>query len=191
MTKRTLFIAWSNSSHVHRMLGGLCIIVLGGLWLGAYEGRGIGPVHAHGTGEPLLTHEPVGPYILYAWLEPWPAATGTMHVTVSVNEPLSDNPQQTYPVLNADVILRAHPPDPEAVGVQTQATHENALNKLFYEGRLFLPTPGQWQLYLDIQADMGSATHTWMVDVGGPTQTAPMGFIPRLADWFRSLFRRG
>lgn len=150
-----------------------------------------GTVHAHGSGEPLLAHEEVGPYILYVWIEPWPGETGEMHVTVSVNEPVPGNPVQTYPVLDAHVTLNAQPLDHEAATVQVSATHENAINKLFYEGRPFLATPGQWELHLDIQAEAGSATHAWIVDVGGTPQQVRTGWGQRLLDWFRSLFHRG
>ncbi len=151
----------------------------------------IAAVYAHGTGEPLLAHEPVGPYILYVWIEPWPAETGEMHVTVSVNEPLPDKPEQTYPILHADVTLRAEPVAHEAEVVQAQATHEKAVNKLFYEGHLFLATPGQWTLYLEIRSEAGTATHEWILDVGGDNKPVQRSMGHRIMNWFRNLFRRG
>ncbi len=177
---------WNESWRQGRQTVRIGILMVCLLWM---AGSG-SPIHAHGSGEPLLAHEEVGPYILYVWIEPWPGTTGEMHVTVSVNEPVADRSLQTYPVLDANVTIVAKHLDLEVDAVRVQATHEHAVNKLFYEGRLWLAAPGIWELQLDIQAAAGNITHTWIVDVGGDPQPVRTGFGQRLLDWFRSLWRR-
>lgn len=176
------------------LLGGLCL---------CWGGR-IGLLEAHGGGTPVVSAVPSGPFVLYAWIEPWPAETGELHVTVSVNAPAPDDAERKDPVLQANVVIQAMPADNADRMVQAVATHEQAANKLFYEGRLVLPTPGVWNLQLRIDAQQGTTTHELPIEVTGaaldaiPEEQEPVagtesgngehGFLGRLLAWFRSLF---
>ena len=142
---------------------------------------------AHGS-DIVLSRAQAGPFILYAWIAPWPAETGEVHVTVSVNEPARDTPQQENPVLNAQVTVQAAPAQAAGPAVQAPATHANAVNKLFYEARFVLPTPGEWTLTLQVQSDAGAAELALPLTVIGEELRAPAGWWGRLMAWTRSLF---
>ena len=138
-------------------------------------------VWGHGGGEPFLSDVQVGPYSLYVWLDPLPAQTGELHVTVSVNLPATDGSE---PVTGLKVLMRATHPDGGVVEVP--ATHDNALNKLFYEGRLGLEQAGTWTIDLLIGDGPDQVAHAVEVDVAAKP-SAWQAFL----GWFRALFNRG
>ncbi len=137
-------------------------------------------VWGHGGGEPFLSDEAAGPYSLYVWLDPLPAQTGELHVTVSVNM-AADGASE--PVTGLPVLMRARHPD--GWEVEAPATHENALNKLFYEGRLDLQQVGTWTIDLLMGEGADQVVHAIDVDVAA-TPSAWQAFL----DWFRTLFNR-
>lgn len=137
-------------------------------------------VWGHGGGEPFLSDVAAGPYSLYVWLDPLPAQTGELHVTVSVNVPVDG---ASEPVTDLPVLMRARHPD--GWEVEASATHENALNKLFYEGRLDLQQAGTWTIDLQMGDGPDQVVHSIDVDVAA-TPGAWQAFL----DWFRALFNR-
>ncbi len=137
-------------------------------------------VWGHGGGEPFLSDVEAGPYSLYVWLDPLPAQTGELHVTVSVNVPVDD---ASEPVTGLPVLMRARHSD--GWEVEAPATHENALNKLFYEGRLDLQQAGTWTIDLLMGDGPDQVVHAMEVDVAAQP-SAWQAFL----DWFRALFNR-
>ena len=137
-------------------------------------------VWGHGGGEPFLSDVAAGPYSLYVWLDPLPAQTGELHVTVSVN---MDADGASEPVTGLSVLMRARHPD--GWEVEAPATHENALNKLFYEGRLDLKQTGPWTIDLLMGDASEQVVHSIEVDVASQP-SAWQAFL----DWFRALFDR-
>lgn len=137
-------------------------------------------VWGHGGGAPFLSDVAAGPYSLYVWLDPLPAQTGELHVTVSVNVPVDD---ASEPVTGLPVLMRARHPD--GWEVEAPATHENALNKLFYEGRLDLQQAGTWTIDLLMGNGPDQVVHSIDVDVAAQP-SAWQAFL----DWFRALFNR-
>lgn len=137
-------------------------------------------VWGHGGGEPFLSDVAAEPYSLYVWLDPLPAQTGELHVTVSVNVPADG---ASEPVIGLPVLMRARHPD--GWTAEAPATHENALNKLFYEGRLDLKQTGTWTIDLLMGDAPDQVVHSIAVDVAAQP-SAWQAFL----DWFRTLFNR-
>ncbi len=137
-------------------------------------------VLGHGGGEPFLSDVPAGPYSLYVWLDPLPAQTGELHITVSVNLPAEGGSE---PVTELSVLMRASHPD--GWTSEAPATHENALNKLFYEGRLDLKQAGTWTIELLIGDAPDQVAYPIDVDV-----TAKPNAWQAFLNWFRALFNR-
>lgn len=120
---------------------------------------GATPASAHGGGTPQLVQAPSGPYQVYAWTNPDPARVGTLHVTVSLVQPATQEP-----VLDADVQILATAAD----GGQTasaQATHENAVIKTYYEADIDLPAAGSWQIMVAHNDAAGSGSASFDLDV--------------------------
>ena len=140
----------------------------------------VSPVWGHGGGEPYLSDVEAGPYSLYVWLDPLPAQTGELHVTVSVNLPTANGSE---PVTGLSVLMRASHPD--GWTVEAEATHENALNKLFYEGRLDLKQEGVWAVELLMGDGSGQVAYALDVDI-----TAQPNAWQAFLNWFRALFNR-
>ena len=138
------------------------------------------PILGHGGGEPYLSDVAAGPYSLYVWLDPLPAQTGELHITVSVNVPAAG---ASEPVTDLPVLMRATHPD--GWTAEAPATHENALNKLFYEGRLDLQQTGTWTIDLLLGDAPDQVVHSMEVDI-----TATPGAWQAFLDWFRDLFGR-
>lgn len=137
-------------------------------------------VWGHGGGEPFLSDVAAGPYSLYVWLDPLPAQTGELHVTVSINVPVDG---ASEPVTGLPVLMRARHSD--GWEVEAPATHENALNKLFYEGRLDLQQAGTWTIDLLMGDALEQVVHAIEVDVAAQP-SAWQAFL----NWFRALFNR-
>lgn len=120
------------------------------------------PIFAHGGGVSQLAAEPVGPYELFAWTSPDPARAGTVHVTVALAEPATDEP-----VLNAGVQVQMLPlaVDGEARPVSAQATHAAAANKVTYETDLQVPAAGRWQVVIAVKTAQGDGHAAFPLDV--------------------------
>ncbi len=134
-------------------------LLLGGLLLP-------GQVWAHGGGTPVMTDAQAGPYRLFVWANPAEPFVGTYHVTLAVTEPVApgEDPLAGTPVLGAQVTLVfQHQESGEQI--QATATHENAVNKLLYEGDVALPRPGQWQVTVQVTGAEGEGQASYTIQV--------------------------
>lgn len=102
------------------------------------------PAAAHGGGTPQQLQSPTGAYKVYVWTNPDPPRAGTVHVTVALVDPQSEEP-----VLDAAVQVVATPA--EGAPVTSAATHEEATIKSYYESDLKLPAAGPWQMAVSYQ----------------------------------------
>ena len=147
-------------------------------------------VYGHSGGEPVVTAAPVGPFVLYVWLDPVPAVVGEQHVTVSVNQPTPGNADETMPVLDAEVVVSATlAGDPDLV-VSVLATHAQAANKLFYEARVELPQPGFWQLSIGIGSGTEAASYEFALEVAEASAEFSGTVMQRFMGWLKGLFSR-
>jgi len=121
-----------------------------------------GAASAHGGGVARLVQVQAGPYELYAWTSPDPVRVGTMHVTVALAEPGSDDP-----VLGAAVEVRVIPVDTvePAETLVAQATNSAAANRITYETDLEVPVEGQWQTVIHFDSPEGSGSAQFDVEV--------------------------
>ena len=113
-------------------------------------------VFAHGGGEIKVGRAPVGDYKLTIWLNPpQPQAGEIVHVTVGV---LGLNDEA---VLDAAVAVQAIDTDGNIV-IDTAATTEQSVNKLFYETDFVLETAVSHQIITTLHKDdtVGSAAFT-------------------------------
>jgi hypothetical protein len=117
------------------------------------------PALAHGGGTPQLVQAPAGPYLVYAWTNPTPVRVGTLHVTVALTDPATDEPVRNVPV---EVILT--PSDGGAL-VSALATHDKATIKSYYETDLEIPTEGAWQATISLQSPQGAGEASFPIDV--------------------------
>lgn len=135
---------------------------------------------AHGGGTPVLTDAEAGPYRVFVWTNTDKPSIGAYHLTVAVTEPAAPgkDPLSGEAVLDALVQVTFQHVD-SGDTVTTQATHENAVNKLLYEGDVTLQRPGQWRVDIHVQGPQGegstgytvelaaSRTSNWLLVVGG------------------------
>jgi hypothetical protein len=117
------------------------------------------PALAHGGGTPQLVQTPAGPYLVYAWTNPTPVRVGTLHVTVALTDPATDEP-----VLNVPVEVILTPSDGGAL-VSAPATHDKATIKSYYETDLEIPTEGAWQATISLQSPQGAGEASFAIDV--------------------------
>ncbi len=152
-------------------------------------------VLAHGGGVPQIVNAETGPYLVSVWTQSNPLYVGQNHFTVAVSEP-SDTSSSTReagpPILEAKVELQLTPPEGKSLLVP--ATHKNAINKLFYEADLELPTIGIWQVEIIVVGPDGSGQTNFEVEVLPPSKITWIlwsGLIVLLAAvaWF--MMRRG
>lgn len=114
---------------------------------------------AHGGGTPQLVQAPAGPYLVYAWTNPTPVRVGTLHVTVALTNPATDEPILDVPV---EVILT---PAGGGAPVSARATHEKATIKSYYETDVEIPAEGPWRATITFQAPQGPGEAGFDVDV--------------------------
>lgn len=120
---------------------------------------GAAPASAHGGGTAQLVQAPSGPYQVYAWTNPNPARVGTLHVTVSLVQPATQEP-----VLDADVQILARAGE-DGQTVAAPATHQNAVIKTYYEADVELPAAGPWQITIAHNDAAGSGSASFDLDV--------------------------
>jgi len=123
---------------------------------------------AHGGGVPQLTNAEAGPYRVSVWTQPDPLQVGKAHFTVAISEPPALGAAQGEagsPVLGAIVELHLESENntnPALVGL---ATHESAINKLFYEADLELPAEGRWSVTVTVDGPAGSGSVSFEIEV--------------------------
>jgi len=116
--------------------------------------------HAHGGGAPQLTNAEVGPYWISVWTQPDPPRVGDLHLTAALAEPgAADAPlkEAGAPILGASIEVQLRPLDRPGEVISTVASHEKAVNKLFYEADLLIPHPGRWQATLKVYGPDGGS----------------------------------
>lgn len=113
------------------------------------------PIQANG-GTTMLT-EQVGPYDLTVTASPYPLRVDQVNDISTLIGRQSD--QQL--VLEAEIILIAEPVDHSGEAQTFAATHDNATNKLYYAANVVFPTPGRWQITVQIDGPEGPATTTF------------------------------
>lgn len=128
------------------------------------------PVQGHGGGVLQLFNAEAGPYWVSVWTAPKPLQTGKVHITVAVVEPPEDRsqPEQGKPVLGATVQLLAQAAN-GVERIETVATHEQAVNKFFYEADLELETVGMWQFEITVSGALGQGVVQFEQTVSSPS----------------------
>jgi len=110
------------------------------------------PLLAHGgVGVQHLNNVPAGPFRVYVWSDPEPPQVGEYHVTVALTENVEGDSTGLAggPVLDAVVTVElAHVESGETLSAR--ATHDDALNKLFYEASFAPARKGNWSVRVSI-----------------------------------------
>ena len=128
---------------VHTRL--LALLLLTGLLLPA-------PLLAHGgVGLQHLNNVPAGPFRVYVWSDPEPPQVGEYHVTIAITENIAGDATGLAggPVLDAYIIVELLHQESGAT-LSAQATHDDALNKLFYEASFEPAQKGSWAIQVRI-----------------------------------------
>lgn len=108
--------------------------------------------------------EPAGPYEVSVSTSPSPLVVGPIDVSVLVQQAGT----RDY-VHDARVVVTAEPLGSSGRGVTSEATHEQATNKLFYAAKFELPTEGRWRIRVDVRGAAGAGLVHFEVDVTKPT----------------------
>ncbi len=109
-----------------------------------------GNLSAHGGGVAQLTNQPLGDYLTTVWLNPFPAQTGIIHLTIALG---LDND----PVLNQDVTVRALAQDGKQTEITAKATHDQSASRFLYEADLEIPYAADWLLTIQVAGQAGEA----------------------------------
>ncbi len=126
------------------------------------------PVAAHGGGTPQLVNEPAGNYLVSVWTAPNPLRVGQVHLTIALSE-LTTEGLPGEPLLGAAVRVMMEPQDiPGAQPIGGLATHEQSVNRLFYEIDLEVPAEGLWQVTLLLDGPAGRGQVSFDVQVLPP-----------------------
>lgn len=125
---------------------------------------------AHGGGELKVGNEPIGSYLVSAWVNPpTPQAGQVIHLTVGIAQESGGEP-----VLDAsvDVVILD-----EAGGTVTTAvaTTEQSVNRLFYEADVEPVPAGDYQMQVFITGDEGQGELIF------PLEVVPRSILPWVA----------
>ena len=104
-----------------------------------------------GVGVQHLNNVLAGPYRVFVWSDPEPPQVGEYHVTVALTENKEGDSTGLAgaPVLDAYVIVEiTHRESGETF--RARATHDDALNKLFYEASFAPARQGIWSVQVRI-----------------------------------------
>ncbi len=111
-----------------------------------------GTLLAHGgIGVQHLNNVPAGPFRVYVWSDPEPPEVGEYHVTIALTENVEGDSTGLAggPVLDASVTVElAHVDSGETLSAL--ATHDDALNKLFYVASFEPARKGLWSVQVRI-----------------------------------------
>lgn len=127
------------------------------------------PTRGHGGGTPRLTAAGAGPYRVYAWTEPEPWRVGEVHLSVAVTLPADQaqgdgaqtGAQVETPVTDADITVTFAPAPSQATPGETirvQAVRQTLLNDYYFEADTSLPSPGLWQVNIEVDGAAGSGS---------------------------------
>lgn len=110
------------------------------------------PLLAHGgVGSQHLNNVSAGPFRVYVWSDPEPPLVGEYHVTIALTENIEGDTTGLAggPVLDAYVIVELTHLESGST-LSAQATHDDALNKLFYEASFEPARKGNWSVQVRI-----------------------------------------
>ena len=110
------------------------------------------PLLAHGgLGIQHLNNVPAGPFRVYVWSDPEPPLVGEYHVTIALTENIEGDTTGLAggPVLDAYVTVELIHLESGST-FSAQATHDDALNKLFYEASFEPGKQGNWSVQVRI-----------------------------------------
>lgn len=101
------------------------------------------PLFANG-GTVRISREPVGPYLVSVLSSPTPLRTGTVDISVLVQ----DTAQEVVP--GVPVLVEAHPIGIDADPIRHGATRQQATNKFFLAAKFDVATPGLWEFRVHV-----------------------------------------
>jgi hypothetical protein len=123
-----------------------------------------GAAQAHGGGTPQLVNAPAGPYQVSVWTQPDSIRAGQkLHISIAVSES-SNQAEASNLVLGATVHVQLVNLTPTGETLAAFATHENAVNKLFYETDLDVPTEGEWQVLVEVEGPAGAGSAAFHIE---------------------------
>jgi hypothetical protein len=126
------------------------------------------PTQAHLGGTPLLINEPAGPFLVSVWSLPNPLiANQEANLIVAISEPMEDA-RAGVVVLDAEVAIELTQGGEQLL---VYPSHDEATNKLFYEGYFTFPAEGTWAGNISLSKDgqTGTATFSATVEPGEET----------------------
>lgn len=124
-----------------------------------------------GVGIQHLNNVLAGPYRVFVWSDPEPPTVGEYHVTVALTENVEGDATGLAgaPILDAYVTVEiVHTASGETL--TARATHDDALNKLFYEASFEPEERGNWSVQVRIAP--GACAPGEGDDGGGSPQVA-------------------
>jgi hypothetical protein len=137
-----------HKSYLDRVFIGLYLI-LTLLTIVAQPALAIGP----GTGGSKIrvSDERIGPYILLVATSPLPVTVGQMSIWVRVTD------DKTAQLRRDAVVMIKATPHNGGPPLTTQATHQNAGNDFDYVAHLEVKNPGQWDITVSVEDQLGQA----------------------------------
>lgn len=160
---------------------GLALTWLGPALLVLFTAR---PVLAHGGGVPQLTNAEAGPYRVSAWTQPDPIRMGDFHITVAVMhlpESSTTHRETGDLVLDATVLVHLEPLDQAGETLLASASRDNAVNKLYYEADLALPSEGGWRVGIEVAGSAGAGWASFDIQALPPTPLSSLQRLPGVA----------
>jgi hypothetical protein len=139
-------------------VSGFGLVIL--LWLTyAWPALAIGP----GTGGSRIRvdNKQVGPFVLLVATSPLPVTVGQMSIWVRVTGSQNDDLRR-----DALVVATATLRDGGAT-VSGQGTHQNAGNNFDYVAHLEVQQPGQWDITISVEDELGEAEIAFTETVAG------------------------
>ncbi len=112
------------------------------------------------NGGTILLVKQVGAYDFTVTGSPYPLQVGQNDISVLLGR-LAD----AQLVLDAQVTLIAQPIVPPGEPQTFPATHDNAINKLYYAANVVFPTPGRWKLTVQVEGPEGSVSTDFETEV--------------------------
>jgi len=102
--------------------------------------------------------EKAGPFLITVFGDPTPLRVGPVDISVMIQDEDGGRP-----ILEAEVTVQLQEQGTGRSPIITQATRQNATNKLLYAALVNLPAPGLWELQVTAQYQAQVANVTCMV----------------------------
>lgn len=103
-----------------------------------------------------------GPYNVSVWTQAAVPTVGAVHFTVAVTDP-----ETQRPLLYHEVAVRMTSPADAELVLAGYATHDFAVNKLYYEVDLDVPAPGMWDVTVSVAGPAGEGAARFTLPVEG------------------------